>query len=95
MNAHTASTPPFIECSQSPCVVPELPACVSKCQSSTMSHKGFGEVGRQFIPLLREIGFMGQVEGIRLFGFVCQIEDLTEVGEVIGHVVSFLLRVDG
>ena len=29
--------------------------------------KGFGEVVRQFIALLSEAGFMGQIEGIRLF----------------------------
>ena len=48
-------------------------------------------------PLLHEAGFMGQIEGIRLFGLIFQFEDQAEVGEVIGHVllVSFLLRVAG
>src|ERR1039457_5279909 len=57
-------------------------------------HKGFGEVVRYWFSLLRETGFMGQVECISLFRFVCQFEDQTEVGEIIGHVVSFLLMVD-
>ena len=35
-------------------------------------YQGLGEVGRQFIALLSEAGSMGQVEGIRLFRFICK-----------------------
>lgn len=49
-----------------------------------------GEVGMQFVSLLREAGFMGQVEGLRLFVFVCEHDDHAEVGEVIGHVFPFV-----
>ena len=57
-------------------------------------HKGFGEVGREFIALLREAGFMGQIEGVLLFRFIRQVEDQTEVGVVIGPVLPFV-QVDG
>ena len=33
---------------------------------------------------------MGQVEGLRLFVFVCEHDDHAEVGEVIGHVFPFV-----
>jgi hypothetical protein len=60
-------------------------------------HKGFGEVGRHFICLFREAGFMGQIEGIRLFGLVRQVEDQTEVGVIIRPIFPFCwgLRVEG
>ena len=50
------------------------------------TRKGLGEIIRQFVALLREAGFMGQIEGIRLLSFVCQVEDQTKVREVISHV---------
>ena len=53
------------------------------------TRKGLGEIIRQFVALLREAGFMCQIEGISLLGFVRHVEHHTEVGEVISHV-SFL-----
>lgn len=38
-------------------------------------NQSFWEFGRQFVSLLRKTGFIGQVEGIRLFRFAGQVED--------------------